>query len=250
MGGEKGANHHNERQGTGSPPRGRGKAQKDESDTRPHRITPAWAGKSYLPQNTEIKVGDHPRVGGEKALTVAIFATSRRITPAWAGKSIATAGLGAWDVDHPRVGGEKADALRVMEAWGGSPPRGRGKELNHHQQAVDVGITPAWAGKSIDHRDRHQQGQDHPRVGGEKTPGETKVPTLAGSPPRGRGKGTLPSALALAHGITPAWAGKRLRRCCTALRRWDHPRVGGEKVVVVVVGYVEKGSPPRGRGKD
>ena len=49
--------------------------------------------------------------------------------------------------------------------------------------------------------------------------------------------------------ITPAYAGKR--NSCGARKDQlrDHPRVCGEKVVVVVVETVEKGSPPRMRGK-
>ena len=50
-----------------------------------------------------------------------------------------------------------------------------------------------------------------------------------GSPPRGRGKGGFPCLAVLHPGITPAWAGKSNGRPKRQRRRWDHPRVGGEK---------------------
>ena len=51
---------------SGSPPRGRGKAQFHCSASSKSRITPAWAGKSTLRYLSALGSGDHPRVGGEK----------------------------------------------------------------------------------------------------------------------------------------------------------------------------------------
>ena len=50
----------------GSPPRGRGKAWRDIRECWLARITPAWAGKSYLIGTGLGDTKDHPRVGGEK----------------------------------------------------------------------------------------------------------------------------------------------------------------------------------------
>ena len=50
----------------GSPPRGRGKAEKDTQRIIDAGITPAWAGKSFRPTETVLRSRDHPRVGGEK----------------------------------------------------------------------------------------------------------------------------------------------------------------------------------------
>ena len=86
-------------------------------------------------------------------------------------------------------------------------------------------------------------------MGGEKSLQKPDITRSVGSPPRGRGKDAFELAVFIVEGITPAWAGKRLRRCCTALRRWDHPRVGGEKVQPKSGHQFKKGSPPRGRGK-
>ena len=54
------------RPSTGSPPRGRGKAQLLCRRCRCMRITPAWAGKSGVDVEWPGANRDHPRVGGEK----------------------------------------------------------------------------------------------------------------------------------------------------------------------------------------
>ena len=71
--------------------------------------------------------------------------------------------------DHPRVGGEKLRIFEHPHTAEGSPPRGRGKEDKPALILRVVRITPAWAGKRYDQLGRRAKGQDHPRVGGEKT---------------------------------------------------------------------------------
>ena len=51
--------------------------------------------------------------------------------------------------DHPRVGGEKQKFLAVLGDNQGSPPHGRGKSFFDAAYDLDVGITPALAGKSL-----------------------------------------------------------------------------------------------------
>ena len=131
------------------------------------------------------------------------------ITPAWAGKS-APLSVGLYLVgDHPRVGGEKSKVPAGQVLPQGSPPRGRGKVLHRRKQKQRNRITPAWAGKSHSAVLRRTSKEDHPRVGGEKNAGFNKDDIAAGSPPRGRGKVTLPSCAVPRKRITPAWAGKR-----------------------------------------
>ena len=50
----------------GSPPHGRGKARKPTMNRKPHRITPAWAGKRCRQYVPHLSPWDHPRMGGEK----------------------------------------------------------------------------------------------------------------------------------------------------------------------------------------
>ena len=192
----------------GSPPRRRGKERSTALVGTPTRITPALAGKSYVFGPFRPGSWDHPRVGGEKQIggdngldkqgspprgrgkvdSLSRQLTGSGITPAWAGKSKEPLKICEKQEDHPRVGGEKLDLLAVVFSALGSPPRGRGKDVDWLGFNQFFRITPAWAGKShlgVFCREPHR---DHPRVGGEKRDTESREDSILGSPPRGRGK--------------------------------------------------------------
>ena len=131
----------------------------------------------------------------------------------------------------------------------GSPPRGRGKVQSSFLLPDIYGITPAWAGKREPGVLMVWQFQDHPRVGGEKSPRRFLSRAAQGSPPRGRGKAGHGVEGGQHLGITPAWAGKRSSLDGKMFKIWDHPRVGGEKSISCWKRSMPVGSPPRGRGK-
>ena len=151
------------------------------------------------------------------------------ITPACAGKSSPSGGVCTTARDHPRVCGEKRRSKRNGETNPGSPPRVRGKEDFVRRPLDARGITPACAGKRSSHVSRLFGLRDHPRVCGEKTSQLWSLYHSSGSPPRVRGKEAELIELQRQLGITPACAGKSLRRsrCHSACQ--DHPRVCGEK---------------------
>ena len=86
-------------------------------------------------------------------------------------------------------------------------------------------------------------------MGGEKRSGLARSMFCAGSPPRGRGKGSKRLPKRTSMGITPAWAGKSRYRCRCWSGGQDHPRMGGEKPEKRYGGSRQWGSPPRRRGK-
>ncbi len=113
-----------------------------------------------------------------------------------------------------------------------------------------LGITPAYAGKSIFKFVLTIPNRDHPCICGEKIFKGESLTLEQGAPPRMRGK---VDAAGLSHaliGITPAYAGKshRTRRTCGT--PWDHPRVCGEKHPYTANATIKWGSPPHMRGKD
>ena len=110
-------------------------------------------------------------------------------------------------------------------------------------------ITPAHAGKSFILTKKFRSFWDHPRVRGEKLVCGLERHRTRGSPPRARGKGLGVAVQRGQRGITPACAGKSLRTPRKYSRGWDHPRVRGEKVLVLPSRVVRLGSPPRARGK-
>ncbi len=114
--------------------------------------------------------------------------------------------------DHPRVCGEKRSAARAVQAEAGSPPRMRGKGCAGCLVHASLGITPAYAGKRITGEVLMVVMPDHPRVCGEKTIAVQSSNSHQGSPPRMRGKEEVKALLHFNGGITPAYAGKRLKR--------------------------------------
>ena len=138
-----------------------------------------------------------------------------RITPAYAGKRFDNDIDKFISRDHPRVCGEKSAYMR--EAWRqqGSPPRMRGKEHNPVTYIHLLGITPAYAGKSLLNVDGAFCLEDHPRVCGEKLYFFALAWLPAGSPPRMRGKAAIFRAVCVPMGITPAYAGKSNGLRCT-----------------------------------
>ena len=136
-------------------------------------------------------MGSPPRMRG-KAMPPANIKKSSRITPAYAGK---------------RISGTMQTTIRQ-----GSPPRMRGKGSVLACRDQVLGITPAYAGKSSGHTVRSGTNGDHPRVCGEKDLGGRALTVVKGSPPRMRGKESLTELSDVKQGITPAYAGKRLKR--------------------------------------
>ena len=152
----------------GSPPRMRGKGTPVLRGFGRTGITPACAGKS--PAATPAAAGhqDHPRVCGEKqvarademgvegspprmrgkAACVDARPLYGRITPAYAGKSCPCRITSLACRDHPRVCGEKSAGGHSVCGILGSPPRMRGKGILGAVNKSNIGITPAYAGKS------------------------------------------------------------------------------------------------------
>ena len=132
---------------------------------------------------------------------------------------------------------------------GGSPPRMRGKVTTFFAIVAIVGITPAYAGKSTPLLLPKTFCRDHPRVCGEKLRKEEARETGLGSPPRMRGKVYMRCCACLPPRITPAYAGKSNRDQTILTTFEDHPRVCGEKDGRLDFSMLQKGSPPRVRGK-
>ena len=112
----------------GSPPRVRGEVSEEVFYKAQERITPACAGRSAAAGSATAAAGDHPRVCGEKSMSVSLMIFllgspprvrgeavdqrgqphMRRITPACAGRSRETFLESYNPKDHPRVCGEKS----------------------------------------------------------------------------------------------------------------------------------------------
>ena len=94
----------------------------------------------------------------------------------------------------------------------GSPPPMRGKVFRYAGEYSFYRITPAYAGKSITSNPFTAHGKDHPRLCGEKCFKVGGGMCFKGSPPPMRGKAQKTPCGFPRGGITPAYAGKSLKR--------------------------------------
>ena len=108
--------------------------------------------------------------------------------------------------------GEKQVNLLPQFLDSGSPPHVRGKDRDPCDGPAGSGITPACAGKRGPPGRRLSRHEDHPRMCGEKARLFLRWVYALGSPPHVRGKVALRSPSSYQHRITPACAGKRLKR--------------------------------------
>ena len=253
----------------GSSPRGRGKQPPRRRIPRRSGLIPAWAGKTRTRSAPGWCSRAHPRVGGEnnpkardhisgagssprgrgKRVFVVRGAVAVGLIPAWAGKTSRSACPTPWTRAHPRVGGENAITSAYKHSVSGSSPRGRGKRANGHAGFDDVGLIPAWAGKTRPIRASRPWSRAHPRVGGENTLTMRSATGCPGSSPRGRGKLETLTDNAPLLGLIPAWAGKTAIVALRAAHATAHPRVGGENKRTHAAHAIGGGSSPRGRGK-
>ena len=150
------------------------------------RITPAYAGKTLNYISCELPARDHPRVCGknyaalnsgvvvrgspprmrEKLLRRLSPSCLCRITPAYAGKTIIRPGENQKSRDHLRVCGKNSLNKSTPCNDLGSPPRMREKHCKRCGKPLLYGITPAYAGKTGNYRQKVQVFKDHPRVCG------------------------------------------------------------------------------------
>ena len=155
--------------------------------------------------------GSPPHVRG-KGWSFTQSATKTRITPACAGKRPMHSISCLSCRDHPRMCGEKLASGLSLRRMTGSPPHVRGKASHRGLVWELPGITPACAGKRQSPSGSHRLSLDHPRMCGEKCLNSLMVAPVTGSPPHVRGKGDSEVISQCTHGITPACAGKRLKR--------------------------------------
>ena len=157
--------------------------------------------------------------------------------------------VGTVQEDHPRACGENRCRIQPPPLSLGSPPRMRGKLHPRLTVSEPTGITPAHAGKTSRLHTSLPTRRDHPRACGENAIMSAVCVQSTGSSPRVRGKLQPVPCSELRVGITPACAGKTAARRDLLPSSRDHPRVCGENLGESYEEFVEKGSPPRVRGK-
>ena len=134
------------------------------------------------------------------------------ITPAGAGKTFRLCPYTNRCRDHPRRCGENMFVRSRPQGELGSPPQVRGKPALTNSNAFMKRITPAGAGKTSHIAFYVGKTQDHPRRCGENRVPLAEIDIQRGSPPQVRGKRNPTYEDFGEDRITPAGAGKTLKR--------------------------------------
>ena len=170
------------------------------------------------------------------------------ITPAYAGNTQWAKGNSLRAEDHPRLRGEHRSYKSFLEGLQGSSPPTRGTQRDAWKTSFRRGITPAYAGNTIDDCHIGIYGRDHPRLRGEHWNTYPCDPFNWGSPPPTRGTLLRFNIACDCLRITPAYAGNTLIIICVTLYPRDHPRLRGEHAIFEQLANGVSGSPPPTRG--
>ena len=174
----------------------RGKLTTRQEVSHATRITPAHAGKTGKRPTASRGHADHPRTCGENGIS-GKFNLFRLGSP-------------------PHMRGKQTSSGSKGVAQSGSPPHMRGKLMNYERGQQPIRITPAHAGKTKRTGVRVYNIPDHPRTCGENLEIILILVPKLGSPPHMRGKQKPERTCLHSHRITPAHAGKTLRKCYIA----------------------------------
>ena len=212
----------------GSPPHTRERPLKHSWTNRKHGITPAYAGKTLHQCLPTSLTRDHPRIRGkdyksllhfimrwgspphtrERLLRCVCVLCSIRITPAYAGKTLVSVCFQLLPRDHPRIRGKDFHTVLITDLIPGSPPHTRERHGRPYDNTDAIGITPAYAGKTLLRIFEVLLLWDHPRIRGKDARVTSYSESCTGSPPHTRERhiNTVHSLFLLR--ITPAYAGK------------------------------------------
>ncbi len=233
----------------GSPPRRRGRLQRPRHHRRGGGLTPAQAGTASTCSSASTAARAHPRAGGDGAELAWPHQVVVGLTPAQAGTAHLRNGCALPIRAHPRAGGDGLPQYSDDFAFGGSPPRRRGRRNPQDRGPARPGLTPAQAGTAAPRWGFHQLAGAHPRAGGDGPGTPPEEGESGGSPPRRRGR-PLPGGVSISsRGLTPAQAGTA-SGCLPRSPAWRaHPRAGGDGWTARRERVLSVGSPPRRRGR-
>ena len=149
---------------------------------------------------------------------------------------------------HPRVCGERAPSAHPRPHSRGSSPRVRGTLSFPPDEGRNVRFIPACAGNARGRCVAAWAWAVHPRVCGERTGWGEAFGGTSGSSPRVRGTLDHVRRVNRINRFIPACAGNAWRGTPSPMPSAVHPRVCGERCLLVGGGVIPDGSSPRVRG--
>ena len=190
----------------------------------------------------------HPHSRGENFASVLMLRSTVGASPLTQGKR--------HDPDHhsastvlPRSHGENKQLLVAAASQRGSSPLTRGKRDRLRELRLELGLIPAYAGKTTRAPHSPSPRRAHPHSRGENGVDGDGERVVSGSSPLTRGKRREQAPGREQVGLIPAHAGKtasaRPSDACPAA----HPRSRGENLGLVIAIVGAPGSSPLTRGK-
>ena len=170
------------------------------------------------------------------------------IIPACTGSTPSSSSGRSFAWDHPRMRGEHSGPLATSGAGRGSSLHARGALCLSARIVEPGGIIPACAGSTRPRGCRSASRWDHPRMRGEHCLSRNLFCRTAGSSPHARGALQTVESGGRSAGIIPACAGSTSPSRPDSPCRWDHPRMRGEHVGVLLQVFDYLGSSPHARG--
>ena len=192
-------------------------------------------------------VGSSPHTRGTRYCTNNECETFRFI-PAYAGneQTVRVARL-TWPV-HPRIRGERSQRAPRTLATSGSSPHTRGTIPAPPPPSTRSRFIPAYAGNAPFGGSSTGEKAVHPRIRGERTGGQTALPSIIGSSPHTRGTPHPDAKCRPPLRFIPAYAGNATTRLPVSRPRSVHPRIRGERQFVMTPVSTSIGSSPHTRG--
>ena len=192
----------------GSPPHARGRPTPLPTRRRSTRDHPRMRGEDATMRHCSMILSGSPPHARGRLISVVLGTERTRITPACAGKTTLSLAAALQPKDHPRMRGEDVLDRPRHRRTRPSPPHARGRRMRQIDAQMDVGITPACAGKTISETEPTARRSDHPRMRGEDPFIGAWFYGDGGSPPHARGRPSSLLPTPTANRITPACAGK------------------------------------------
>ena len=167
------------------------------------RITPTCVGNTFVRNDSDNYLGDHPHLRGEYHMLISsgplllgspplawgipFLSTSSPkylgITPTCVGNTYRRRGVCRGGQDHPHLRGEYWNLSRKIINLKGSPPLAWGILRTKYAACPTLGITPTCVGNTSYPERRAPLAGDHPHLRGEYAPVAPLAFSLSGSPP-------------------------------------------------------------------
>ena len=212
----------------GSSPHTRGALPHLRLHVRHHRIIPAYAGSTRGFRRPRRGRPDHPRIRGEHMGTQSCELTCL-------GSSPHTRGAHGTATPPQRLSG-------IIPAYAGSTRR------ETAIYTIGLGSSPHTRGAPRRRRRHEDRRRIIPAYAGSTPVGRVAEMREAGSSPHTRGALPHLRLHVRHHRIIPAYAGSTSAGHGKASRWWDHPRIRGEHLHVLLNARMDAGSSPHTRG--